>query len=45
MPTDGDTFQEPRLYQLVRQSRAITDRTFEIAFSDPGSQAYCFTFG
>jgi hypothetical protein len=34
-----------RLYQLVRQSGPITDRTFEIRFSDPGAQAYAFTFG
>jgi thiol-disulfide isomerase/thioredoxin len=37
--------REPRLYQLVRQSRAIADRTFEIEFLDPGARAYCFTFG
>jgi len=34
-----------RLYQLVRQSGAITDHTFEIQFLDPGVQAYSFTFG
>ena len=34
-----------RLYQLVRQSGAISDRTFEIRFLDPGVQAYAFTFG
>jgi cytochrome c biogenesis protein CcdA/thiol-disulfide isomerase/thioredoxin len=34
-----------RLYQLVRQSSAITDHTFEIQFLDPGVQAYSFTFG
>ncbi len=34
-----------RLYQLVRQSGPITDRTFEIEFLDPGVQAYAFTFG
>ena len=34
-----------RLYQLVRQSGQITDRTFEIQFLDPGVQAYAFTFG
>jgi thiol-disulfide isomerase/thioredoxin len=34
-----------RLYQLVRQSGPITDRTFEIEFLDPGVQAYSFTFG
>jgi thiol-disulfide isomerase/thioredoxin len=34
-----------RLYQLVRQSSAVSDRTFEIEFLDPGVQAYAFTFG
>jgi cytochrome c biogenesis protein CcdA/thiol-disulfide isomerase/thioredoxin len=34
-----------RLYQLVRQSGPIIDRTFEIRFLDPGVQAYAFTFG
>ena len=37
--------REPRLYQLVRQSGAIADRTFEIEFLDPGARAYAFTFG
>jgi len=36
---------QPRLYQLIRQGGPITDRTFEIAFSEPGVQAYAFTFG
>ena len=36
---------QPRLYQLIRQPGAVTDRTFEITFSDPGIQAYAFTFG
>src|SRR5215471_9323711 len=36
---------QPRLYQLIRQRGPITDRTFEIAFSEPGVQAYAFTFG
>jgi cytochrome c biogenesis protein CcdA/thiol-disulfide isomerase/thioredoxin len=34
-----------RLYQLVRQTTAVADRTFEIKFLDPGVQAYAFTFG
>jgi cytochrome c biogenesis protein CcdA/thiol-disulfide isomerase/thioredoxin len=34
-----------RLYQLIRQSGAISDRTFEIEILDPGVQAYAFTFG
>nr|WP_294544483.1 cytochrome c biogenesis protein DipZ [uncultured Rhodopila sp.] len=46
--TDADgqgTVTSQRLYQLVRQSGAVTDRTFEIRFLDPGVQAYAFTFG
>jgi thiol-disulfide isomerase/thioredoxin len=39
------TVSEPRLYQLVRQRGPVTDRTFEIAFHDPGVQAFAFTFG
>ena len=37
--------QEARLYQLVRQTRAVADRTFEIEFFDAGVRAYVFTFG
>ena len=38
--------KEQRLYQLLRQSEGpIQDRTFEIEFSDPGIQAFAFTFG
>ena len=39
------TLVEPRLYQLIRQSGSIDDRTFEIAFDAPGVEAYAFTFG
>jgi thiol-disulfide isomerase/thioredoxin len=39
------TVAEPRLYQLIRQPKPITDRTFEIEFLDPGAEAFCFTFG
>jgi cytochrome c biogenesis protein CcdA/thiol-disulfide isomerase/thioredoxin len=34
-----------RLYQLVRQSGPIKDRTFTIQFLDPEVQAYAFSFG
>jgi thiol-disulfide isomerase/thioredoxin len=34
-----------RLYQLIRQSGKIGDRTFKIRFLDPGVEAYAFTFG
>jgi hypothetical protein len=36
---------QQRLYQLVRERRSITDRTFEITFLAPGVEAYAFTFG
>jgi hypothetical protein len=39
------TVTEERLYQLIRQNGRITDRTFEITFTDAGAQAYVFTFG
>ncbi|RFP19605.1 MULTISPECIES: cytochrome c biogenesis protein DipZ [unclassified Duganella] len=43
---DGSgTITGQRLYQLVRQSGSIADRTFSIEFLDPGVQAYAFTFG
>jgi hypothetical protein len=34
-----------RLYQLVRQQGAIRDRTLDITFTEPGAEAYVFTFG
>src|ERR671914_2018610 len=36
---------EGRLYQLIRQRDAIRERTLEVAFREPGAQAYAFTFG
>jgi len=39
------TLAEQRLYQLVRQHRPVTERTFQITFPDPGAEAYAFTFG
>jgi cytochrome c biogenesis protein CcdA/thiol-disulfide isomerase/thioredoxin len=36
---------EAKLYQLVRQSDNVTDRTFEIEFLDAGVRVYAFTFG
>jgi len=43
---DGSgTVTEQRLYQLIRQRRAVTDRTFTIDFLDPGAEAFSFTFG
>ncbi len=35
----------PRLYQLIRQSSPIISRRFDIAFLDPGAEAFVFTFG
>lgn len=37
--------KEDRLYQLVRQTGPIVDRTFEIEFFEAGVRAYAFTFG
>ncbi|HEV3388632.1 MAG TPA: redoxin domain-containing protein [Solirubrobacteraceae bacterium] len=45
---DGDgngVLRDGRLYQLVRQTGAIRDRTLEITFSEAGAEAYVFTFG
>src|SRR3954465_6257111 len=39
------TVSEQRLYQLIRQPGSIGDRLFEIEFSDPGVEAFAFTFG
>jgi hypothetical protein len=36
---------DPRLYQLIRQSGGVRDRTFEMTLLDPGVQVYAFTFG
>jgi len=39
------TIDEPRMYQLIRQSAPIRDRQFEIEFLDPGAEVFVFTFG
>jgi thiol-disulfide isomerase/thioredoxin len=39
------TVSESRLYQLIRQPKAIADRQFEIEFLQPGVAAFDFTFG
>jgi hypothetical protein len=39
------TVAEPRLYQLIRQPKPITDRQFEIEFASPGVEVFAFTFG
>lgn len=44
--SDGwGTVQAGRLYQLVRQTGPIAERTFEIEFQERGVRAYAFTFG
>jgi thiol-disulfide isomerase/thioredoxin len=40
----GDV-RDPRLYQLIRQTRTGQDRLVAIEFLDPGAQAFVFTFG
>ena len=43
---DGNgVLREPRMYQLIRQTQAISDRRFEIQFLDAGASGYSFTFG
>ena len=37
--------EEPRMYQLIRQSHPVTDRTAEITFPDGGAAAFVITFG
>jgi thiol-disulfide isomerase/thioredoxin len=39
------TVNEPRMYQLIRQERPISDQQFEIEFLDSGLEAFDFTFG
>ena len=41
---DG-TVTEQRMYQLIRQPGAITDRQFDIEFLGPGVEVFAFTFG
>jgi hypothetical protein len=33
------------MYQLVRQHDTVRPRTLEIAFLEPGAEAYALTFG
>ncbi len=43
---DGNgLLRDGRLYQLVRESDAVRERTLEITFAQPGAEAYVFTFG
>jgi thiol-disulfide isomerase/thioredoxin len=43
---DGSgVLREGRLYQLVREHDTVRERTLEIAFLEPGAEAYVFTFG
>jgi hypothetical protein len=43
---DGNgILRESRMYQLIRQTRPISDRRFEIQFLDAGAAGYSFTFG
>jgi thiol-disulfide isomerase/thioredoxin len=44
-PSGAGVLSEPRMYQLVRQSGPVYERTFEVVFDAPGVRAYVFTFG
>ena len=37
--------REGRMYQLVRASGDVRERTLEVTFFGPGVRAYVFTFG
>jgi thiol-disulfide isomerase/thioredoxin len=39
------TVTEPRLYQLIRQTEPVRDRTVELELLDPGLEIFSFTFG
>jgi thiol-disulfide isomerase/thioredoxin len=39
------TVSEQRMHQLIRQTKPIGDRQFEIEFLDAGVEAFSFTFG
>jgi thiol-disulfide isomerase/thioredoxin len=44
--TDGNgVLRDGRVYQLIRQTQGVRQRTVEITFLDAGAKAYCFTFG
>jgi len=43
--TGAGTVSSQRLYQLIRQTGTVEDRTFTIEFLDAGVQAFSFTFG
>jgi len=43
---DGNgLLRDGRMYQLVREHDTVRERTLEIAFVEPGAEAYAFTFG
>ena len=43
---DGNgVLRDGRLYQLVRQTHGVRERTVEITFLESGAEAYVFTFG
>ncbi|RZJ97385.1 MAG: redoxin domain-containing protein [Novosphingobium sp.] len=44
-PDGWGEVRQDRLYQLVRQTGAIADRTVTIEFEQPGARVYVFTFG
>jgi thiol-disulfide isomerase/thioredoxin len=43
---EGDgLLREGRMYQLVREHDKVRERTLRVTFTEPGAQAYVFTFG
>ena len=37
--------RDGRLYQFVRQTGEVRERTVQVTFREPGAEAYAFTFG
>ena len=44
-PDGSGVVRGERLYQLIRNKRAVRERNFTIEFLDPGAEAFAFTFG
>ena len=43
---EGDgLLREGRMYQLIREHDKVRERTLRVTFTEPGAQAYVFTFG
>lgn len=44
-PEGNGLIEDGRLYQLIRAQSAVRSRIVEVTFTEPGAEAYSFTFG